>query len=336
MKKIAKLNDKNRSFIFNETSILLKKHPAIIEKDFWICFILDYLFTESKYKKYLAFKGGTSLSKGYDVINRMSEDIDLILDWTILGIKKDEPFLNRSKRQQLLFNEKLNDLAKEFIANDLFADLQEGLGSNKGVKIEVNKDEQIINIYYPRSFKVEGLGILPSIRLEIGPLASLSNTKNLEISPYVNNFSLNFDVSSTNVRTVSIERTFWEKVTILHRESNRSETKKMPKRYARHYYDTYQIFKSIYLKDVMMNIDLLKDVTKFKIKFYNDNWAKYEEILLGKIKIVPPQFRIKELKEDYESMKEMILDCPPSFDDILSELKKLEDLINLNITHFKL
>jgi hypothetical protein len=86
----------------------------------------------------------------------------------------------------------------------------------------------------------------------------------------------------------------------------------------------------------MMNIDLLKDVTKFKIKFYNDNWAKYEEILLGKIKIVPPQFRIKELKEDYESMKEMILDCPPSFDDILSELKKLEDLINLNITHFKL
>jgi hypothetical protein len=191
MKKIAKLNDKNRSFIFNETSILLKKHPAIIEKDFWICFILDYLFTESKYKKYLAFKGGTSLSKGYDVINRMSEDIDLILDWTILGIKKDEPFLNRSKRQQLLFNEKLNDLAKEFIANDLFADLQEGLGSNKGVKIEVNKDEQIINIYYPRSFKVEGLGILPSIRLEIGPLASLSNTKNLEISPYVNNFSLN-------------------------------------------------------------------------------------------------------------------------------------------------
>ena len=111
MKQIVNMTNEDKRFIFNLASLKMKSHSAIIEKDFWICYILDYLFNESKYKDYFTFKGGTSLSKAYNVISRMSEDIDLILDWQLLGAKINEPLEERSKRQQDLYNEKLNNLA---------------------------------------------------------------------------------------------------------------------------------------------------------------------------------------------------------------------------------
>ena len=129
-------------------------------------------------------------------------------------------------------------------------------------------------------------------------------------------------------RIVSIGRTFWEKITILHREANRPENKKMPKRYARHYYDVYQIFNSQYSDKILNDKEILKRVTEFKIKFYNDNWAKYDEVLSGNIKILPPEYRFKELYEDYDSMKEMISGEIPSFNEILITLKELEKIIN--------
>ena len=87
MKKVIEMSIEDKRFIFDTTALKMKIHPTIIEKDFWVCYILDFLFNDSKYKDYLTFKGGTSLSKAYNVISRMSEDIDLILDWQLLGIK---------------------------------------------------------------------------------------------------------------------------------------------------------------------------------------------------------------------------------------------------------
>ena len=100
MKRIAIMNSDDRKFIFDIAANKMRINPAIVEKDFWICYILDFLFSKSKYKDAFTFKGGTSLSKAYNVINRMSEDIDIIIDWQILGISKEEPLLERSKRQQ--------------------------------------------------------------------------------------------------------------------------------------------------------------------------------------------------------------------------------------------
>ena len=78
-------------------------HPAIVEKDFWVCWTLDYLFGESAFKDSFAFKGGTSLSKGFDLIERFSEDIDLIFDWRLLGYGIDEPWEKRSNTKQDAF-----------------------------------------------------------------------------------------------------------------------------------------------------------------------------------------------------------------------------------------
>ena len=105
MDEFINLSIDDKKFVIEETALKYKLTPQIIEKDFWISYILKFLFNESKYKNYLTFKGGTSLSKVYDVIFRMSEDIDLILDWTILGIENNTPFMERSIRQQNKYND---------------------------------------------------------------------------------------------------------------------------------------------------------------------------------------------------------------------------------------
>lgn len=80
MKNIARLSQNDRIVLFSKSAEKMKLHPSIFEKDFWVCFMLDHLFHDSKYKDSFVFKGGTSLSKSYHVIDRFSEDIDLILD----------------------------------------------------------------------------------------------------------------------------------------------------------------------------------------------------------------------------------------------------------------
>lgn len=213
-----------------------------------MCAIIDYLFNKSIYKDFITFKGGTSLSKGFNLINRFSEDIDLILDWRVLGISDNEPFENRSNTKQEQYNRELNSKAAIFIKDKLLIELKDGLNrilqNDVILEIDVN-DELIINFYYPKIY--ESSSILQLIRLEIGPLAALTPSVVVEIKPYVNEyFSQVFSYSFIKVRCVSPERTFWEKATILHREANRPDNKKMPLRYSRHYYDLYMICKTKY------------------------------------------------------------------------------------------
>lgn len=92
MKNVARLSNNDRSELFRNTSDKMGLNEAIVEKDFWVCFMLDYLFHRSPWKDSITFKGGTSLSKAFHLISRFSEDIDLILDWRVLGYKKDEPW----------------------------------------------------------------------------------------------------------------------------------------------------------------------------------------------------------------------------------------------------
>ena len=104
MKTVARLSAEDRSDLFRNTANRMQMSDAIVEKDFWVCFTLDYLFHRSPWKDSITFKGGTSLSKAYHLINRFSEDIDLILDWRILGYSLNEPWEERSNTKQDTFN----------------------------------------------------------------------------------------------------------------------------------------------------------------------------------------------------------------------------------------
>ena len=102
-------------------------NAAIVEKDLWVCITLDYLFHHSKWKNQFAFKGGTCLSKVYHLIERFSEDIDLILDWRVLGYKSDEPWEERSNTKQLKFIEESRDRLFTFLREEFLPEFKNGM-----------------------------------------------------------------------------------------------------------------------------------------------------------------------------------------------------------------
>ena len=330
MRKIAKITENDRKALFHNTAAKMGMTDAIIEKDFWVCYVLDYLFHHSQWKDNIAFKGGTSLSKAYGLIERFSEDIDLILDWRVLGYGIDEPWENRSNTKQDIFNKEANIRAEVFLRNAFLpainADLTLELGDNVKCYID-DSDRQTVKISYPNSFS--DASILQEIRLEIGALAAWTPVKNASITPYAaEQYARLFEQPSTEVLTVLPERTFWEKVTILHREAFRPEDRPFPSRYSRHYYDLYKMMQTPVKDNALSNNDLLERVVKFKDKFYRCPWARYDLAKRGTMKLLPPDYNMAKLRSDYDHMQNMLFGSKPSFDEIMNAMAQLEDEIN--------
>lgn len=115
--------------------------PYIVEKDYWLSLILNYLFNFSKWKQNIVFKGGTSLSKCFGIIKRFSEDIDLILDWRVLGYKNDEIWSCRNNSQQNKFNNQINIKTQEFLEEYFLPEIKKFLKENYPYKFDVFIEE---------------------------------------------------------------------------------------------------------------------------------------------------------------------------------------------------
>lgn len=270
MDKVAKLPPQDRQDIFAEAGARLGIRPAIIEKDFWVCYVLRLLFSNSGFEKALVFKGGTSLSKVYGIIERFSEDIDLVLNWQLIGFGQGlrDPFQKfDSNTKQERFNTEMNQLAAEFIKQTFAPRLHQMAGDTAvGLRTDVDaSDPHVVNLHYPAAFPEAYLR--PEVRLEIGPTASWVPSTIHSISPYAfTAIPKVFDNPHFDVVAISAERTFWEKATILHREAHRTGT--IPQRYSRHYYDLYKLAHTPFRNSALTDLDLLKDVVEFKERFY--------------------------------------------------------------------
>ncbi len=330
MRKVARLADSDRRELFRNTADKMGLNDAIVEKDFWVCFTLDYLFHRSPWKDAITFKGGTSLSKAFHLINRFSEDIDLILDWRILGYGRDEPWKMRSNTKQDAFNKEANARAEVFLAGTFCPTIKAGLSQELDQKANVyidEKDKQTVIFAYPNLFT--NSATLQVIRLEIGALAAWTPAQQAVIEPYAGKYyPAVFEQKNTSILTVAPERTFWEKATILHHEANRPEHLEMPQRYSRHYYDLYRMAATPVKEAAFSQLDLLKKVVNFKMKFYPRAWAKYPEAMPGTLKLLPPEYRFAALKADYESMKDMLYDNVPTFETVIDAVRGLEKEIN--------
>ena len=330
MNKIISWPETRRRELFLETAARMKVGAGIIEKDFWVCWTLDALFTSEEWGKRLIFKGGTSLSKVFGLVSRFSEDIDLILDWQSIGVTTEEAWKARSVAQADKYNKKINAIAGEFIRNRFVPTLRILLSSSDiaGMTVQTDeKDPSIANVFYPRSFN-DG-SILPAIRLEIGPLASWVPHGEFVIRPYAaEHFPNLFEKSDSCVRAIFAERTFWEKATILHREAHRAPGKPVPPRQARHYYDLAMMAENPVKDRALADLKLLGDVVAFKRHFYPCPWAQYENAKPGTMRLVPPSPAMKALEADYSSMQNMIFNEAPPFQEMMTKLRNLEKEIN--------
>ena len=303
---------------------------AIVEKDLWVSVTLDYLFHHCPWKDRVAFKGGTCLSKVYGLIERFSEDIDLILDWRVLGYGIDEPWEERSNTKQEAFIADSRQRLFAFLANEFLPEFKRGMGALLGKKINAYIEEDdlgTVHFAYPSSFSDKA--IVKTIRLEIGVLGSWLPLQRAVIKPFIaEEYPYILSYGEVALLATTPERTFWEKATILHQEAFRPEGSKVPDRYSRHYYDLYMMSRGGVKDSALEKHELLEEVANFKMKFYPRKWARYELARFGTLRLLPAQHSVPQLMRDYESMASMIYGVRPSFDELLDAIATLENEIN--------
>ncbi|MCR1809462.1 nucleotidyl transferase AbiEii/AbiGii toxin family protein [Haploplasma modicum] len=309
--------------------------PAIIvEKDIWVSFILMFLFKKSKYREFFQFKGGTSLSKGYNLINRFSEDIDIILNESAINVKLKDLY-EESRNQRSNQIEKINELALNFYEKELIPEMSDYFNNNIKHKLSItlSKDDLSIYVKYPSSF--DSTYIKNEVKIEIGPISAWKPNQKIILDSYVYRaYPTLFNEGQYEVLVTSPNRTFVEKLLILHREANRVDN--YPIRYSRHYYDVYKMYISYYKNNIDFDDDLIDDVRIFHEIFYYRKWADFENAKIGTFKLIPNNTYLLNLERDYNNMLSMIYksDNKITFNEIIDTIKEIENKIN-NISGLK-
>jgi len=334
-----RISSKEKKLFFQVASSHLGLPVHIIEKDFWVCWILKLLFSLDDIKDNLTFKGGTSLSKVYKKIKRFSEDIDISIEKTYLGFEgnKDPSHVGRKKADNLI--KELGESCKYFVQNVLKEKLEEVISKEFPEQIfkhendwklridQEDKDGQTLLFYYPIDQKVISEYIRPFVKIEMGARGEHWPVEINKITPYVaEGVPDGISKKEFELKVLSIERTFWEKATILHMYANYPEDKDIPPKQSRHYYDIHCLVNSNNIKAASLeNIELLKKVAEHKKLYFRSGWANYEHAKNKKtLKIIPPERILNEMEKDYKKMREMFFEEPPIWEDIIKSLTEFE------------
>jgi hypothetical protein len=344
MDDIARLPVTDRMDLFSASARMRGLTPEIIEKDFWVCWTLKRVFTLPDPPAGLLFKGGTSLSKVFGVIERFSEDVDLSFDRAGLGFGGESDPLNAltgKKRKHGL--EALNETCQRVIRDKLLPQIATVFGAALGEPpptiwdVQLAKDDpdgQTLLFRYPiasRSHSAdEPAYIQQAVRLEIGARSDHWPAVEATVSSYAAaDFPNAFKEPECKVHVLAAERTFWEKATVLHTWFHAPADKKFRDRQSRHYYDVVRLYQHELGKAAIKNTDLLLKVARHKEVFFPAAWARYADAKPGTLRIVPPDARLTELEQDYRKMQEMIFGEAPAFERLLEVLREIENAINI-------
>ncbi len=328
-----KLSSNERSLYIEQAALLRNISFVIMEKDFWVCWLLGILF-ESEFADSLVFKGGTSLSKVFGAIERFSEDIDLSLSPIFLGL----PEVGTTRSQADRWMKKAEIACEVAVQTQIMPALEASvlniLGKNEQVRFEFLKDPNtnspVLLFHYPSSKPTGFAYIKRSVKLEFGSLTDQQPIGHHMIRPWIAEvFPAAFTDWRCEVIALDIGRSFWEKATILHAEYHRPSEKLMPDRFSRHYADMALLAKHSEAIKAISQHDLRSRVVLWKSRFFGSSWANYDLANPGTFHLVPQPERLPVLRRDYQLMRDMYLTEPVSFDDILTTLSSLEHRINV-------
>lgn len=340
MDDVAKLPPSDRADLFRASAEKRGFNVVIVEKDFWVCWVLKRLFTLPEPPAGLVFKGGTSLSKVYGVIERFSEDVDLSFDRSDLGFGGPaDPLQAGSKKKQQTQLKELLAACTAMIHDALLPQLQEAmataLGGTDGWRLELDaedEEQQTLHFHYPPSgFASDGEGYLrPFVRLEMGARGEPWPHEAAEVQSFAaEDFPTAFAAPACTVNVIGAERTFWEKVTILHMWHHAGLDRHLRDRQSRHYYDVVKLYRSEIGERAFADLDLLRSVAAHKSVFFARAWAKFDEAIPGTLRLTPADHIRGELERDYASMRnEMIYGDAPALAEILAVLQEIEDRVN--------
>ncbi len=334
----AKATPEDREALFNQTAVTKGISPEIVEKDFWVCWTLHQVFQLRDFPR-LIFKGGTSLSKAFGIIQRFSEDIDLVINRHQLGFNdQNDPANQQGTKLRERTIERLKSSCRNVITGEFMPRLDERIRSiigGHGWSLEIDPnapDGDTVELKYPAgvpSALARGY-IRRAVRLELGCRGDQIPCEEASLTPYAAEaFPEQFQVRSVKVNAIGPERTFWEKATILHREYYRAEAgKPVTERVFRHYHDVVLIAKHPRGLRALEDLCLLGQVVEHKQHFFREGGARYELATKGSLRLAPGAQLEAAFRRDYEKMREMYFGGEPDFDAVMSDIRELERAFN--------
>ncbi|UCS94304.1 nucleotidyl transferase AbiEii/AbiGii toxin family protein [Echinicola marina] len=323
------LSKERRTTILNQATERTGLPAVAIEKDWWVTLCLNASFT-LPYSENIVFKGGTSLSKGWNLIERFSEDIDLAIDRRFFGFEGDI-----SKTQI----RKLRKLSCEFISIQFLEDITQKLTEWKAIDecklfaypIKASdKDPQTIEIHY--NSVVDTSNYLPQrVLIEVSSRSLMEPTENREINSVISEQfpGMKLSTGSFSIPTVLPQRTFLEKIFLLHEEFSQPAEKIRINRLSRHLYDLEKLMDTSHGIEALKNKGLYDHIVSHREKFNPLRGLDYSSHTPDKIKIIPDEPIINEYEKDYTEMtKFMIYGEPLTFEKLIKRLTELQKRIN--------
>ncbi len=336
-----------RRGLFLATSNRLGTPLQNVEKDFWVCFVLDLLFNgRNLVEPRLLFKGGTSLSKGYGLISRFSEDLDITVFREDIGQVADiENMEVLSGKQQRIRIDAIKNACEFYIQNQLkermnkqmmslFHEVGKPLTDDPVVSDPDDPYHQTLLLRYPSvSTSLEDY-IKPTVKIEGGAKSALEPHQLVSIKPYVADDFITGNLMVSNIVTIKAERTFWDKIIILHGlrrwYETRGKLRQQGHRVSRHYYDLYKLMQSPVGQNAISDFALGSDCVRHAKMFFNSTDLDLKYACPGTFTIMPTRDMIEILKHDYKLMANMIFGEAPDFSDVLKIILQLEITINKN------
>ena len=326
-----KLTPRERTELLDSISRERGLAPAVLEKDYWVCQTLHHLFTLPGLSEHLVFKGGTSLSKVYGLIERFSEDIDISFHRSFLGFGDDrDPECASGKERSRRLNalqRACETCIRESLLPSLHASIAGQLGSAADWSLRLDpQDPQTLLFQFPVADISRPGYLLPSVRIELGARSDHWPSESHNILSYIGE-GIGQPLGQATVRALAAERTFWEKATLLHAEAHRATEQPMPARYARHYYDLARLATTPVADHALQDTTLRQRVVAHKSVYFRSAWARYDLAEPASFRLLPPEARLPALAADHRAMQPMFFTQPPSIKSILETLAALESRI---------
>ena len=334
-----KRSAEDQALIIRETAARRGLHAVMVEKDFWVSWTLAVLFAHPEFGSQLVFKGGTSLSKVFGVIRRFSEDIDLSVSPAFLGIEEQYVEEAKSRTKAAARMKELEAASIECIRERFAPEFERIAGESLGeqfsgaswMKFQIDPvtDSPVVLFRYP-SNEPTGFDYLSrSVKMEFGSLTDQRPAGKHAIRPWIaEEFPKQLADFQCEIVALELVRTFWEKATILHAEYHREADKPIRDRFSRHYADMAELARHDIAERALAREDLRQRVVDWKSRFFAASWARYDLARPGTFRLAPPEFRLTELKKDYQAMRDMFLVTPPPFEDVNETVSNLERQIN--------
>jgi len=339
MSAFATLPAKERELFFRQYQERRGIDPVIAEKDFWVCWLLGRIFAQPQLANACVFKGGTSLSKVFHAIERFSEDIDLAVTPVSLSWKESDldQAPSRTKREERVAElEAACAAAVQATWQPLLEEsVRAVLGAPAGrdgwltYRFDEAGRSPVLYFAYPGALPRGVAYIAREVKIEFGSLTDQRPVGRHPIQAFVAELAPGaFADFDAEVVALELERTFWEKATILHAEFHRPAGRQMRDRHARHYADFAALWRHAPAQAARSRLDLLERVRLYKSRFFPSSWANYATAVPGSLRLVPPAARVEALRTDYESMQQMFLGERMPFEAVLAILQEAEATLN--------